>query len=334
MKPEDHRSVGFSRRKAAGFGLAAVLFLLAGHPVLAADPITMKIATDVPLDHPYSKAVTNWKAEIERRTEGRVLVQIFPNAQLGGEEDTARGMKIGSVDATSCRAACSFLCQGVGALDLPFFYKDATQITAAANGPLTQNYMAKIESELAAKSMGWGVCGSRNMWNSRRDILGPADVAGLKMRVQSSDIQQATYAAFGALPTPLPFVDIFTAMQTGVIDGADLNVADMLGLQIYQVAKHLTRTQHVYIVVPFFVADRFLDKLSAGDRAIVLETGRAVPVDMADICQKAEDAGLVTLAEKGVKIEELKDRDAFATLVKDIPPSLPTASAVPSSCRR
>jgi TRAP-type C4-dicarboxylate transport system substrate-binding protein len=108
-------------------------------------------------------------------------------------------------------------------------------------------------------------------------------------------------------------------MQTGVIDGADLNVADMLALQIYQVATHLTRTEHVYIVVPFFIADRFLEKVSEGDQAVILETGRAVPANMASICAAAEQAGLLTLAEKGMNIQELTNRDAFADLVKNVP---------------
>jgi TRAP-type C4-dicarboxylate transport system substrate-binding protein len=93
----------------------------------------------------------------------------------------------------------------------------------------------------------------------------------------------------------------------------------MLALQVYQVAKHLTLTQHVYIVVPFFVANRFLEKIPEADRAVILETGRAVPVNMASICAEAEKAGLVTLAKDGIKIQELANRDAFANLVKGVP---------------
>lgn len=305
----------FSRRDALKIGLGGGFVAggaLYSSGANAQDAVEMKIATDVPGDHPHNLALEAWKTEVETETNGRVTCTIFPDAQLGGEEDAARGLKIGSVDATfSSTGVLTPYVPELGLFDLPFFFRDADHLVAAANGPIAEKYNPTIERELAAKILSWGTNGSRNMWNKTRAIVEPADLVGLKMRVQSSKIQQSTYTAFGALPTPIPFVELYTALQTGVVDGADPGVADMLALKVYQVVNYMTRTRHFYIAVPLLVSNKFLERLSPEDAEIVQATGAKVAPNMTSIATAAEDSGVGILEEMGMEVIENENRDAF-----------------------
>jgi TRAP-type transport system periplasmic protein len=297
-------------------GLAAAALPRRAH---ATDPIVMKLASDSPDDHPYNIGLAVWKAEIEKATDGRVQCKIYPNAQLGGEEDTTNGLKIGSVDGVfaSTGVITPFLPE-IGIFDLPFLFKDQDQLLRATNTVIAKKYNASIEDKIAADILGWRTLGSRNMWNSRRPISSPADVKGLKMRVQSSKIQQATYSTLGALPATIPFVEVYTSMQTKVVDGADIGIADMIPLKFYQVTKYMSMTRHFYIMNPLYVSRKFLSGLEKRDQDIV----RGAGVKCLDACQaaatKIEADGIGFLRGKGLEINEKIDVAPFKKLLDKV----------------
>jgi len=308
-----------SRRDLLQFGVTTIVAAALPLRAHAADPIVMKLASDSPGDHPYNIGLAVWKAEIEKATDGRIQCEIYPNGQLGGEEDTTNGLKIGSVDGTfaSTGVITPFLPE-IGIFDLPFLFKDQDQLLRAANGPVAQKYNANIEGKIEAEILGWRTLGSRNMWNSRRPISVPADVAGLKMRTQSSKIQQATYLALGALPTTIPFVEVYTAMQTKVADGADIGIADIIPLKFYQVTKYMSMTRHFYIMNPLYLSRRFLSTLEKQDQDIVREAG----LKCLDACQaaatKIEKDGISFLRGKGLEIYESIDVTPFKALTEKV----------------
>jgi tripartite ATP-independent transporter DctP family solute receptor len=278
----------------------------------AADVITMKLGSDSPDNHPYNIGLAAWKDEIEKASSGRIQCKIYPNAQLGGEEDMTNGLKIGAIDGmfASTGVITPFLPE-IGIFDLPFLFRDRDHVLRAANGPIAARYNSKIEDQIGGDVLGWRTLGSRNMWNSRHPIVTPADVKGLKMRVQSSKIQQATYLAFGALPATVPFVEVYTSMQTKVVDGADIGIADIIPLKFYQVTKYMSMTRHFYIMNPLYVSRKFLSTLEEADRAIVRDAG----AKCLDACQAAADKieldGVAFLRHKGMEIKEDIDLGPF-----------------------
>ena len=303
-----------TRRSALKLGAVAATGLLAPHIVTrAAEPAVMKLGTDVPLDHPYNVSFEAWKNMLEAHTEGRVTATLYPDAQLGGEEDMVNGLKIGSVDGCySSPGIMTPYVPEVGVCDLPFIFRDVDHTIRATNGPIAERYEAKVENAIGAEIVGWRALGSRDMWNNTRPIRTPDDVVGLKMRTQTSRMQQATYLALGALPTPLPFVEIYTAIQTGVVDGADVGISDITAMKFYEVAKYLSLTGHVFIAVPLNVSRKFLSTLSSKDQDAVLESGTKV-LDVMQSAQKEQyEQGLEFVANAGMEVIRDVDRAAFA----------------------
>jgi TRAP-type C4-dicarboxylate transport system substrate-binding protein len=176
----------------------------------------------------------------------------------------------------------------------------------------------KIEQAFQCELLGWGTQGSRNMWNSKHPIKTPDDVTGLKMRVQPSAIQKDTYLAFGALPTPIAYTELYTALQTGVIDGADPGVLDMIDSKFYQVTKYLTLTAHYHIIIALIVSQAFMKKLGPEDQAIVREAGKTASNAQATNALNKMDAALKDLQSRGIQVFQMSDPKAFVAKVEPI----------------
>jgi tripartite ATP-independent transporter DctP family solute receptor len=313
-----------SRREAIKLGLlttsgAAVAGLVGTTRRARAAAVEMKLGSDSPAGHPFNVGLEVMKKEIESKSQGRITATIYPDAQLGGEEAMTSGLKIGSIDALfASTGVLSSSVPELGIFDLPFLFRDVDQMLRAANGPIGARYKAKIESAVGAELIGSGATGSRNMWNSKRAIRTPQDVKGLKMRTQSSRIQQDTYIAFAALPTVVPFVEVYTALQTGVVDGADIGISDIIPLKFYQVMKHMTMTRHFFINNPFLISTKFLQKLSKEDQEIVREAGRKAVAAEVQTDKDIEKSGIGELRQKGIQIIEPEDRAAFVKLAEPV----------------
>jgi TRAP-type C4-dicarboxylate transport system substrate-binding protein len=157
--------------------------------------------------------------------------------------------------------------------------------------------------------LGFTSDGSRNLWNSKRPIRTPADIAGLKIGLGPSKIQRDTILAFGGIPTVLELTALYTSLQTGLIDGSDKTTTDMIELKLYQVTKYLTITNHFSIVSVLIVSKKFMDKLSPEDQAIVRAAGQpAVDAQVAEVLKTA----IAFLQEKGIQVIPLENPKAFS----------------------
>lgn len=304
-----------SRRAAlrAGAGLAVVGGFGTGRkPAVAASAIPMRVGSDSPIGDEHSAALVKFKEIVEQRAGGRIAVTIFPNSQLGDNAAMNNAIKAGTLDGNfSDVGILSSAVPSVDVVSLPFLFASKEQALKALYGRLGDALRPKIEAAFSAKVLGWGSDGVRNMWNGRRPIRTVDDVKGLKMRVQSSQVHKDTYAALGALPTPVAFSELYTALQTGVVDGADVGTVDMMSFKFYQVTKYLTLTGHVPILDVFLVSDKFLGKLSAADADIVREAGRAASEHQAQATFEREQGAVKELQAKGIEVIELSDKKPF-----------------------
>ena len=283
--------------------------------------VNMKVGHDSPLTHPYQKAVEAFKKEVESKTNGRVKITIYPNAQLGDEATMVNGLKIGAVDAVfTSTSPISASVKEVDVFNLPFLFKDSAQAAAAANGDLGKALRPLIETATQAEVAGWGAGGDRDMWNSKRPVRTPDDVRGLKMRTQASQVQQDTYAAFGALPTVISFSELYTAVQTGVVDGADNGPVDMVALKFYQVTKYLTLTRHFTIVVAFLVSKKFMSKISSADHDVIRTAGKNAGAVETQGQNDQSAAAVTSLKGQGIQVVELdaQTRQSFADKVQSV----------------
>jgi len=307
----------FSRRKALkgglalGAGLTVGTFGIIGRT--SAAPVTLRFGSDSPLGAPHTKSALVMKELVESRTSGRVQVAIFPDGQLGGNGPMTNSVKTGSLDAVVVDVGhISVAVPEADVFNLPFLYKGTEQVLQFANGPVGDGMKPRINEAFGCEVLGWASDGSANMFDGKHPIRTPADMVGLKIGVGSSKILRDTILALGGIPTVLEITAMYTSMQSGLIDGAQMNLTDMIGLKLYQVTRYLTITNHYSMPTMLIVSKKFLDKLTPEDQAIVREAGRPAVDAQVEGILKSEKTELAFLQEKGIQVFQTENRKAFS----------------------
>jgi TRAP-type transport system periplasmic protein len=302
---------------ALGAGFTAGTFGVIGRA--SAAPVTMRFGSDSPMGAAHTKSALVLKELVERGTSGRVEVTIFPDGQLGSNGPMTNSVKAGTLDAVVTDVTyISTAVPEADVFNLPFLYANTAQVLRFANGPVGERMKPKINEAFGCEVLGFATDGSRNLWNSKRPIRTPADIEGLKIGVQPSKIQRDTVLAFGGIPTVVAFNALYTALQTGLIDGSDKAFADMIELKFYQVTKYLTLTSHFSIVNVLIVSKKFMDKLSPEDQAVVRAAGKpAVDAQIEEILT-GERAALAFLQDKGIQIFRMENPEAFSAKMESV----------------
>jgi TRAP-type transport system periplasmic protein len=310
-----HGGLGVSRRTLLRSGLAftASVGARAWAQKSSAPRLTMRFGSDSPLGSPHTSSAIALKQIVEERTAGRVAVTIFPDGELGSNGVMTNSVKSGTLDAVvTDMSHISVAVPEADVFNLPFVYRDTEHVLRFADGPAGTRLKPRIEEAFACEVLGFASDGFRNLWNGKRPIRTAADVVGLKMGLGSSEIQRDTILAFGGIPTVVEINALYTALQTGLVDGSDRTTSDMIALKLYQVTNYLTLTNHFSIVSVLIVSKRFLNKLAAEDQAIVREAGRSgVGTQLRQVVD-SEKTALAVLQEKGIQIMLMEDSLSFS----------------------
>ncbi|MBK7473715.1 MAG: TRAP transporter substrate-binding protein [Betaproteobacteria bacterium] len=289
---------------AAGVALAASVT-----PALA--QTTMKMNISVSQNSHYGVAIDTFAREIEKRTAGRYKVQNFYSGALGAERESIEALQVGTLDLTmtSTGPVPNFVPE-VAILDIPFLFKDYAQARATLDGPVGQEMLTKFQSK-GLVALAWGENGFRHMTNSKRPVNSPDDLKGLKMRTMENPVHMQAYKAFGIIPTPMAFTEVFTALQQGTVDGQENPVSVITAAKFEQVQKYMTMTGHVYSPALILMSKAQFDKLSAADKQAFLDAAKeAVKANRARI-DEDERKGVADLRSKGMTIVENVDKAKF-----------------------
>jgi tripartite ATP-independent transporter DctP family solute receptor len=307
----------FTRRNALtagltlGAGLTAGTFGIIGRACAA--PVVMRFGSDSPIGAPHTRSAVALKELVESRSSGRIQVTIFPDGQLGCGGAMSNSVKTGSLDAVVVDVGhISTAVPEADVFSLPFLYRDTQQVLRFANGPVGARLKPKTEEAFGCEVLGFTTDGSRNLWNGKRPIRTPADIVGLKIGVGLSRIQRDAILAFGGIPTALEINAVYTALQTGLIDGTDKTTADVIGLKLYQVTKYVTLTNHFSIIGVLMVSKKFMDKLSPEDKAIVRAAGQPAIDAQVEEVLKSEKNSLAFVKEKGIQVFAMENPKAFS----------------------
>jgi len=278
-----------------------------------AAPVTMRFGSDSPIDSPHTSSAIALKQIVESRTSGRVAVVVFPDSQLGNNGTMTNSIKSGTLDAVvTDMSHISVAVPEADVFNLPFVYRDTEQVLRFANGPAGAGLRPKIADAFACEVLGFASDGSRNLWNGKRPIRTAADVVGLKLGLGSSKIQRDTILAFGGIPTVVEINALYTALQTGLIDGSDRTTSDMIALKLYQVTRYLTLTNHFSIVSVLIVSKKFMSKLDPADQAVVRAAGQAAVEAQLMAIVKSEKSALTFLQEKGIQVAPMESSRSFS----------------------
>ena len=289
----------------AGFALAA--------PSLA--QTMMKINISLAQNSHQGVAIDAFAREVEKRTNGRYKVQTFYSGSLGAERESVEAVQLGTQDLTftSTGPVPNFV-PDVAILDIPFLFRDYTHARSVLDGATGQELLQKFPSK-GIVALAWGENGFRHMTNSKRAVNAPDDLKGLKMRTMENPVHIQAYKAFGIIPTPMAFPEVFTALQQGTVDGQENPLSVITSAKFEQVQKHLSLTGHVYSPALLLMNKAAWDKLPAADKQAFTEAAKeAVKANRARV-DDDEKKAVADLRSKGMNVVEKLDKSKFqATL--------------------
>jgi TRAP-type transport system periplasmic protein len=240
--------------------LTAALFAVAASSITLAQA-SMKISISVAQNSHQGVAIDAFAKEVETRTKGRIKVQPFYSGSLGGERESIEAVQLGTQELTftSTGPVPNFVPEA-RILDVPFLFRDKAHARLVLDGAIGAEMLAKFEAK-GFKALAWGENGIRHMTNSKRSVVNPEDLKGLKMRTMENPVHIAAYKGFGIVTTPMAFPEVFTALQQGTVDGQENPLSVIMAAKFDQVQKHLSLTGHVYSPAIFLMNKAAFDKL-------------------------------------------------------------------------
>ena len=292
-------------------GAAAVLSAPA--IVRAQSKKVIRIGEIFPKSHPYFKGLTRFAEEVEKRTNGAIKVEVFSDAQLGGEVAMVQGMRTGTVDGGT--AAIGTVAQTVNQrrffiLDMPYLFDTYDQYDKWSESELAAEMVAGMAEKTGVRILGFGGAGMHQLLNSKRPIVKPEDLKGLKMRVWESRSAQLSFEITGITATPMPYGEVFTSLQQGVIDGLSNSMTTFHQTKMYEVAKYLSLTDHLYVVLPLMLSERVFQSFGKPEQAAVSEAAKAATKYWRALYPADDKSYLKLLTDAGCKVNEV-DRKAF-----------------------
>lgn len=297
-------------------GMATSIALLSATAGLA--EITLKFAHPVPESDPQHAMATFFAEELAKRTDGEITVQIFPNGQLGNDQQMIDGVRSGIIDISMVGLNnLTGLVPEAGAFELPFMFPTRADAYTALDGAPGEAVAAKL-GEIGMKSLGFPENGYRNMTNSRGPIREPKDVQGLQMRVNNSKALNDMFMALGAAPQQLPVAELYTALETGVVDSQDHPIAVTLSFKFYEVQKYLSLTQHAYSALALFMNQSKFDSLTPEQQEIVVQTAKEAVAMQRELSTSQEEERIAELESHGMEVNRDVDAAAFQEATRGV----------------
>lgn len=245
--------------------------MAAGREAVTDAPIVLRLAETHSQDYPTTQGNYEFARLVEERTNGRIKIEVYHSSQLGEERAVLEQVQFGAIDFT--RVSISPLSAFVpefDALQMPFLYRSGDHMWRVLEGEIGREFLSSLEEN---ESGFIGLCyydaGARNLYNSRREIKTVEDVRGLKIRVQEAPLMMRLIELMGGVPTPMPFGDVYSALQTGVIDGAENNWPSYYSTSHYEVAKYFTQNGHTMVPEITVASSISMAKLSEADQEII-----------------------------------------------------------------
>jgi tripartite ATP-independent transporter DctP family solute receptor len=283
------------------------------------DPINIKLAHVGSDQHQYHIAATKFKELIEEKSNGQITVKIFHSGQLGGEGDAVEGIQNGTIDMTVVAAdsAPANVVPELNVYGIPYLFKDREHVYKILDGNIGQELL-DMATKKGLRGLGYWEIGFANFTNGKREIHKPEDMKGLKLRVQPAPIWDEFMKRLGALPTPMSFTELYSAMEQGVVDGQENPIATINAMKFYEVSPYIALSRHTYKAAMVLVSDEVWSKLNDDQKNLMEELVRETYKFQRDYLEQKEQETIDTLrANSKVTITE-PDLGAFADVTKGI----------------
>ncbi len=283
----------------------------------SAQTITLR-STDIhPDGYPTIEAVKHMGKLLEERSKGRIKINVFHSAQLGQEKDTIEQTRFGVIDMNRINMApFNNLIPATNVPSLPFIFRSVDHMRKVMDGPIGDNLLKEFEKHDLI-GLAFYDSGSRSFYNSKRPINTPADMKGLKIRVQQSDMFVSLVSALGANATPMNFGEVYSGLQTGVIDGAENNWPSYESTKHYEVAKFYSLSEHSLSPEVLVMSKKSFDKLSAEDKALVRAAAKESVAKMRELWDAREKASEAKVKAGGAVVNAV-EKQPFIDAMKPV----------------
>jgi tripartite ATP-independent transporter DctP family solute receptor len=270
---------------------------------------TVRVSHPTPATSHYGAGTQAFCAELEKRTTGRYKCQI--QAGANDERASIEAVQLGTLDVTNTSTGpVSNFVPEVGIVDIPFLFRDYDHARRVLDGPIGQEILAKFPAK-GIIALAWTENGFRHLTNSRRPVVKPDDVKGLKVRTMQNPVHIQAFQSIGVQPTPMAFSELFTSLQQGVVDGQENPIPVILSAKFSQVQKHLSLTGHVYSPSLLLMSPKLWNSLSEADRNHFKEAAKVGAAAQRKKVNDDENAGIAQLKSDGMEVVTNVDGQAF-----------------------
>lgn len=280
--------------------------------------VTLKLAHAAPESDLQQNMSVFFKQQVEARTGGDVKVNIFPSGQLGNDAQMIDGARSGILDLTMVGLNnYSGLMPESAAFTLPFIFPTRESAYKVLDGEVGQSVLTSME-KFGLKGLGYPESGYRNMTNSRGPIRVPADVKGLQMRVNSSKGLNDMFNLLDASPQQIPVAELYTALETGVVNAQDHPIGVTLSFKFYEVQKYLSMTQHAYSPLTLVMNLNKFNDLTSEQQDVITSVAKEAVDMQRKLSINKEDSMLAELESHGMQINRDVDGAAFQAAIKPV----------------
>lgn len=271
----------------------------------------------LPQSHPVHKGILEFQKALEKKSGGTLKIKVFPDAQLGSEREVLELLQIGSVAATKVSAATlSNFVPEYHILGIPYLFRDQKHRFEVLEGPIGKSILEK-GSKFWLRGLCYYDAGSRSFYTSNKAIRTPEDLNGLKIRVMNNQMAINMVNAMGGSATPLAYGELYTAIQQGVVDGAENNPPSFVSSNHYEISKYYTLDQHSAVPDVLLIGTKFWDKLTEEEKVWVQEAADESAQAQKKFWSDSVEESMRIAKEAGVEVI-IPEKSLFAEKSKSV----------------
>jgi tripartite ATP-independent transporter DctP family solute receptor len=303
----------------AGFGALATLAPLS--PARAQAKAVFKASDVQPPGYPTVAATENLGKKLEAATNGRLSIQMFPSMQLGGEKETIEQTQIGAIQMLRVSVgAMGPIVDDINVVNMPFLFKNTAHAQRMMDGPIGQELLDKVTASPNAGlvALCWMDSGARSLYNTKKPIKTIEDLKGMKFRVIGNPIFVDMMNALGGNGVAMGYDQVFSSLQTGVIDGAENNPPSYVFSNHYTAAKYYSLTEHLIIPELLLFSKKAWTALSSEDQDLLKKFAREAQMEERELWKKYEQTAMEKAKAAGCEITEIADKAPFQNAVKPV----------------
>lgn len=264
--------------------------------------------------------IYDFQAEVNKESGGSIKVEVYPDGQLGGDVQSLEGLRAGTIQATSMTPSIvANLDKRFNVLSLPFLFDGPQTFYKVTDGPVGKQLLDGL-ADYGIVGAGIMDAGFRDLTNSKKEVKSPEDLKGMKIRTLENPIQTELWKDLGAVPTPMAFTELFSALQQHVVDGEENAPVTVQSAKFNEVQKYMTIDGHLYDGQVIMFSKKFYDSLSDKEKTIVMNAAQHMKENERVKYQQMNNEAIDSLKKQGMVVYELTsdERAKFAAAAKPV----------------